>query len=86
MFSTGPDFDTTAYAGLQHFYLKSRREYLLPCLRLKGAFQPNVVNVTAIFAPILTLEKRHREAEEPQGDGGLVGIHADEVLLQRRAR
>ena len=30
--------------------------------------------------------KRHREAEEPQGDGGLVGIHTHELPPLKRAR
>jgi hypothetical protein len=45
-----------------------------------------VSNVTPTFAPIVALGKRHREAKEPQGDGGLVGIHAHEVPPQKRAR
>jgi hypothetical protein len=43
-------------------------------------------NAMTTYAPTTALGKRRREAEEPQGDGGLVGINAHDVPPQKRAR
>ncbi|KAN0123257.1 hypothetical protein V8E52_003210 [Russula decolorans] len=43
-------------------------------------------NAMATYAPTTALGKHRREAEEPQGDGGLVGINAHDVPPQKRAR
>ncbi len=48
-----------------------------------------MLNIAATFAPTVALGKRHREdseEEEPQREGGLVGIHTHEVPRQKRAR
>ena len=37
-------------------------------------------------APTVALGKRHREAEEPHGDGGLMEVDAHEMPPQKRAR
>ena len=42
--------------------------------------------MTSTFAPTVALGKRHREAEEPHGDGGLAEVDTHEMPPQKRAR
>ena len=44
------------------------------------------LNATAIHAPVTALGKRRLEADEPQGDGGPLGVNTHDVPPQKRAR